>query len=96
MQTMIRSFANTQTEQLFATGKSRHLPPDLHRRAIMRLAQLHAADAVEDLRLPPSNRLEALAGTLSGYFSIRINDQWRLCFRFVGGNAFDVEIIDYH
>lgn len=93
---MIRSFADTPTEQLFATGKSRRLPPDILRRALMRLAQLHAATELEDLRLPPSNRLEALKGDRAGYWSMRINDQWRVCFRFESGDAFDVEIVDYH
>ena len=62
----------------------------------MRLTQLNAATQVEDLRLPPSNRLEALRGGRAGQYSIRVNDQWRVCFRFVGGDAFDVEIVDYH
>jgi proteic killer suppression protein len=93
---MIRGFADAETEHLFATGKSRRLPPAILRRAIMRLAQLDAAVAVEDLRLPPSNRLEALSGDRAGQWSIRINEQWRVCFRFVAGDAFDVEVIDYH
>lgn len=93
---MIQNFANTETEQLFATGKSRRLPPDILRRAIMRLTQLDAATRIEDLRLPLSNRLESLSSERTSYWSIRINDQWRLCFRFVDGDAFDVEIIDYH
>lgn len=93
---MIQNFANTETEQLFATGKSRRLPPDILRRAIMRLTQLDAATRIEDLRLPLSNRLESLSNERTSYWSIRINGQWRLCFRFVDGDAFDVEIIDYH
>ena len=93
---MIESFANAETERLFATGKSRRLPPDILRRAMMRLMQLDAAADIEDLRLPPSNRLEALSGKRAGQWSLRINDQWRRCFRFVRGNAQDAEIIDYH
>jgi proteic killer suppression protein len=93
---MIESFASTETERLFATGKSRRLPPDILKRAVMRLTQLDAAAEVDDLRVPPSNRLEALGGDLTGKWSIRINDRWRLCFRFERGNAFDVEIVDYH
>ena len=93
---MIENFANTETERLFATGKSRRLPPDILRRAVMRLTQLDAAVDVEDLRQPPSNRLEALSGDLAGKWSIRINDRWRVCFRFERSNAQDVEIIDYH
>jgi proteic killer suppression protein len=93
---MIRSFGDTETERLFATGKSRRLARDILRRAAMRLRQLDAAVRIEDLRLPPSNHLEALRGDRAGQHSIRINDQWRLCFRFVDGDAFDVEIVDYH
>lgn len=93
---MIENFANTETERLFTTGKSRRLSPDILRRAAMRLTQLDAAVEVEDLRQPPSNRLESLSGDLAGKWSIRINDRWRLCFRFERGNAQDVEIIDYH
>ena len=93
---MIESFANTETERLFATGKSRRLPPDILRRAVMRLTQLDAATVVEDMRQPPSNQLEVLSGNRAGQWSIRINDQWRVCFRFERGNAFEVEIVDYH
>ena len=96
MLAMIRSFADAQAEKLFATGKSRRLPPEILRRAQMRLTQLNAACDIEDLRLPPSNRLEALGGKRAGQWSIRINDQWRICFRFGAGDAFDVEIADYH
>lgn len=94
--TVIESFANTETERLFATGKSRRLPPDILRRAVMRLTQLDAATVVEDMRQPPSNRLEVLSGNRAGQWSIRINDQWRVCFRFERGNGFEVEIVDYH
>lgn len=93
---MIESFSSVETERLFATGKSRRLPPVILKRAVMRLAQLDAATEVEDLRQPPSNRLEALTGDRAGQWSIRINDQWRVCFRFDRGNARDVEIADYH
>lgn len=93
---MIRSFADAGTERFFATGRARRLPPDILKRAAMRLKQLNAATQIEDLRMPPSNRLEALKGSRTGQHSIRVNDQWRICFRFVGGDAFDVEIVDYH
>lgn len=93
---MIESFANPESERLFTTGKSRRLPPDILKRALMRLTQLHAATTVDDLRMPPSNRLEGLRGDRAGQWSIRINDQWRVCFRFEDGKAFDVEIADYH
>jgi len=93
---VIENFANPETERLFVTGKSRRLPPDILRRAVMRLTQLDAATQLEDMRQPPSNRLESLSGDLVGKWSIRINDRWRVCFRFERGNATDVEIIDYH
>ena len=93
---MIRSFASAETERFFATGKSRRLPTEILKRAAMRLTQLNAVTSVEDLRFPPSNRLEALKGDRKGQWSIRIDNQWRLCFRFTDGDAFDVEIVDYH
>ncbi|MBK1620013.1 plasmid maintenance system killer [Lamprobacter modestohalophilus] len=93
---MIKSFADAETERFFQTGKSRRLPPDILKRATMRLIQIQAATQIGDLRLPPSNRLETLAHDRVGQWSIRINDQWRICFRFDNGDAFDVEIVDYH
>ncbi|MHB9119367.1 MAG: type II toxin-antitoxin system RelE/ParE family toxin [Burkholderiales bacterium] len=93
---MIRNFASTETEQFFASGKSRRFPPEILKRVAMRLTQLDAATRIEDLRLPPSNRLEALFHDRAGQWSIRINDQWRVCFRFESGDAYDVEIVDYH
>jgi proteic killer suppression protein len=93
---VIRSFAFSETERFFTTGKSRRLPPEIRRRAAMRLIQLNAATTLDDLRVPPSNRLEALKRDRRGQWSIRINDQWRVCFRFEGGDVFDVEIVDYH
>lgn len=93
---MIKSFADKETESLFATGRTRRLPQDIHRRAMMRLYQLDAASSIETLRYPPSNRLETLRGDRAGQWIVRINDQWRVCFRFENGDAFDVEIVDYH
>ena len=93
---VIQTVANLETEHFFATGKSRRLPTEILKRAAMRLNQVHAATRVEDLRLPPSNQLEKLSGDREGQWSIRINGQWRVCFRFVDGHAFDVEIVDYH
>ena len=93
---VIESFAGADAERLFATGKSRRLPPDILRRAVMRLTQLDAAATVDDLRQPPSNRLETLSGDRVGQWSVRFNDKWRVCFRFELGNARDVEIVDYH
>jgi proteic killer suppression protein len=93
---MIQTFANPETEHFFATGKSRRLPPEILKRAAMRLMQLDGVTRIEDLRLPPSNQLEALTHDRAGQWSIRINDQWRVCFRFENGDAYDVEIVDYH
>jgi proteic killer suppression protein len=78
------------------TGQSRRLPSEIRRRAIMRLRQLDAATCVGDLRRPNSNRLEALSGDREERFSIRINEQWRVCFSFRGVHAYEVEIVDYH
>ncbi len=93
---MIRTFADVESERFFNTGKSKKFSPDIIKRAVKRLTQLDAANRLDDLRMPPSNHLEALSGERSGQHSIRINDQWRLCFRFKNGDAFDVEIVDYH
>jgi proteic killer suppression protein len=93
---VIRSFADSETERFFATGTSRRLPRDILKRAAMRLLQLNAARRLDDLREPPSNRLEALKGDRRGRHSIRINSQWRLCFRFADGDTYDVELVDCH
>lgn len=93
---MIKSFKDAATEELFQGKPGKGYPREILSRAIVKLDQLNAALILEDLRIPPSNRLEALRGNLNGYFSIRINHQWRLCFRWENGNAFDVEIKDYH
>jgi proteic killer suppression protein len=93
---MITSFANKETEKLFATGKSKKLPPEIITRSIIRLTQLDSAREVTDLILPPSNRLETLSGDRAGQWCIRINDQWRICFQFADGEATHVEITDYH
>lgn len=93
---MIRSFADAETQRFYTTGKSRRLPADILKRAAMRLMQIDAATQIEDLRMPPSNRLETLGHDRAGQWSIRINGQWRVCFRFENGDAFDVAIVDYH
>ena len=93
---VIQSFADDETERFYIAGKSRRLPAEIRTRANMRLTQLNAATYLEDLCLPPSNRLEALRHDRPSQWSIRINDQWRVCFRFENGDAFDVEIVDYH
>jgi proteic killer suppression protein len=93
---MIRSFRDRETERLFHHHRPRRLPASLHRAALRKLAALHAATDLVDLRVPPSNRLEKLTGDREGQWSIRINDQWRVCFRWSEGDAYDVEITDYH
>lgn len=93
---MIRSFSCPETERLFADEPSRRLPAQIQRVARRKLLLLHQARRLDDLRAPPGNRLEALKGARHGQHSIRVNDQWRLCFRWKGADAFDVEIVDYH
>ncbi len=93
---MIKSFAQRETELVWQGTVSRRLPPMIQRVARRKLRMLNNAQNLGDLRIPPNNRLEALRGGRKGQHSIRINDQWRLCFRWVGGNAHDVEIVDYH
>ena len=93
---VIRSFADAVTERFYTTGKSRRFPPAIQTRSVIRLTQLNAATQIEDLRLPPSNRLEALKHDRAGQWSIRINDQWRVCFRWTDAGPDDVEIVDYH
>jgi proteic killer suppression protein len=93
---MLASFRNAETGRLWRSGKNRHLPADLQRRAFKKLAILNAAVALDNLRVPPGNQLEALRGNRRGQHSIRINDQYRVCFVWRDGNAFEVEIVDYH
>jgi proteic killer suppression protein len=93
---MIKTFADKETQQVFVKGKSRRLPPDLIRRAVRRLEYINWATNLNDLKVPPSNRLHALKGAREGQYSISINDQWRICLQFIDGDAFDVEITDYH
>jgi len=93
---MISSFACKKTEQLFSGRFSPKLPNDIQRVAQRKLKQLHAAATLDFLRVPPGNRLEQLTGNRTGQWSIRINDQWRICFVWQSGNASQVEITDYH
>ena len=93
---MIKSFRDKVTEEVFLRHFSRRLPADLHRVAWRKLAILDAAEHLEDLRIPPGNRLEKLKGDREGQYSLRINDQWRICFRWREGDAYEVEIVDYH
>jgi len=93
---MIVSFRDKETETLWRHGRSRRLPAQLCLRAFKKLAILNAAVALENLTVPPGNQLEALRGDRAGQYSIRINDQYRICFVWRDGNVFDVEIVDYH
>jgi proteic killer suppression protein len=93
---VIKSFADKHTQELYATGKSRHLPPDIARRAMRKLEYIDLATDLDDLKVPPGNRLHALERDRKGQYAISINDQWRICFRFADGDACDVEIADYH
>ena len=93
---MILSFACAQTRTIFEGNRSRKFPADIQQTARRKLKYLDAAARLQDLRAPPGNRLEALKGDRQGQFSIRINDRWRICFRWEGENAYDVEIVDYH
>lgn len=96
---MIESFGNRLAEDLFydRTSKEvRRFPPELKRAARRKLLYLHDAAELLDLRIPPGNRLESLKGQLAGFHSIRINDQWRIIFRWEGGSAVDVQVVDYH
>jgi proteic killer suppression protein len=93
---MIASFRDRETEELWRSGKSRRLPANLERRAFKKLAILNAAITLDNLNVPPGNHLEALRGNRTGQHSIRVNDQYRVCFVWRDGNAFEVEIADYH
>jgi len=93
---MIVDFADKETEKIWHGVFSRRLPVAMQQQARLKLRMLHAAIRVEDLRVPPANRLEALSGDRRGQYSIRINDQWRICFRWQDGQAAHVQIIDYH
>ncbi len=93
---MIVSFASVETEKIWDGLRSRRLPTDIQSVALRKLRLLNQARTVDDLRIPPGNRLEALKGNRHGQYSIRINDQWRICFVWQEGNATDVEIVDYH
>ena len=93
---MIRSFACQETERLFNDEASRRLPTQIQRVARRKLLLLHQARRLDDLRAPPGNRLESLRGDRAGQYSIRVNDQWRICFRWQDEDALGVEIVDYH
>lgn len=93
---MIKSFRNSVTERIFKRLRSRKLPPDLQQVAFRKLRMLNNAVTLNDLRIPPANRLEKLSGDRAGQYSIRINDQWRICFEWRDQDAYNVEITDYH
>lgn len=92
---MIRSFRDTDTEALFHRMSSRRWAGTA-RVALRKLRMIHRAASLQDLKIPPNNRLEALKGDRLGFFSIRVNDQYRICFRWEGSDAYDVELVDYH
>ena len=93
---MIKSFADRDTETLFHRTPVRRYPAELQRTMLRKLVAVDAAEVLDDLRVPPGNRLEKLKGDRVGQHSIRVNDQWRICFRWKDGDAYDVEIVDYH
>ncbi len=93
---MIRNFKCKETEKIFHRRVSRRLPRDIQQVALRKLRMLNRAMTLQDLRVPPANRLEKLRGDREGQYSIRINDQWRICFEWRAGDAYEVEITDYH
>ncbi len=93
---VIKTFADRRTQELYATGKGKRVPSDVAKRASRKLEYVDLATSLDDLRVPPGNRLHALSGDRAGQYSISVNDQWRICFRFVDGDAYDAEFCDYH
>jgi len=93
---MIQSFGDQETEKIFNQERSRRLPQDIQKRALIKLLMIDAAVSEDDLIIPPSNRFEHLKGPLKAYCSIRVNDQWRIRFKYKDGDAYDVSIVDYH
>ena len=93
---MIKSIRDSETEKVFRRERSRRLPQDIQQTVYRKLRYLNNAKTLEDLRIPPPNRLEKLKGDRAGQYSIRINDQWRICFVWERNDAYDVEIVDYH
>lgn len=93
---MIKSFKNTETENIFNGVRSKKFPNEIQKRAFIKLQSLQLSHDVNDLRNPPANHLEQLKGDRAGQYSIKINDKYRICFRWLDNSAFDVEIVDYH
>jgi proteic killer suppression protein len=93
---VIKTFKDNQTQQIYQRKRSRKLPPDIQQIALRKLRMINNAVSINDLRVPPANRLEKLSGDREGQWSIRINNQWRICFEWLESDAFNVEIVDYH
>jgi len=93
---VIKTFKDAETEKIYQRERSRKLPPDIQQAALRKLRMVNNSINLNDLRVPPANRLEKLSGNRAGQYSIRINDQWRICFEWRGSDAFNVEITDYH
>ncbi len=93
---MIKSFRDKEAQLIYHRQRSRRLPADIQQVALRKLRMLNNAVSLNDLRIPPANRLEKLSGKRAGQHSIRINDRWRICFVWLDGDAYDVEIVDYH
>ena len=93
---MIKSFADRRTQDLYLTGTAKRFPPDVAARAARKLEYVDLATRLEDLKVPPGNRLHALRGDRKGQHAIAINSQWRICSRFVDGDSYDVEVCDFH
>ncbi|MBI5192853.1 MAG: type II toxin-antitoxin system RelE/ParE family toxin [Nitrospirae bacterium] len=93
---MIKTFADRYTLELYEMGKSKRFPPEIWKRAMRKMEYVDLATGLDDLKVPPGNRFHELELDRKGQYSISINDQWRICFRFINGDAYDVEITDYH
>lgn len=93
---MIKTFADRRTQELFVSGSAKRFPPDVAARAARKLEYIDLATRLDDLKVPPGNRRHALKAERRGQYSIAVNTQWRICFRFVDGDAFEVESCDYH
>lgn len=93
---MIKSFADKRTQELYSKGIAKKFPADVASRAARKLEYVNLAEQLEDLKVPPGNRLHPLTGNRHGQYAISINDQWRICFRFEDGDAYEVEVCDYH
>lgn len=93
---MIKTFKDGETQKIYQRQRSQKLPSDIQQVALRKLRMINNSVSINDLRIPPANHLEKLSGDRAGQWSIRINDQWRVCFRWEGSDAYDVEIADYH